>query len=340
MNIMADPKTLSPEAAIATIKRALSSKGSWVLVAAATSSVAKAGTWRGKYRSETDWLNDAAKAADVTANTLRRYLTAAEFFRKQAPEAYLNLTTGRVKSDVPDPKFGTVEIIKRIHDISPDKSKSALAAHLADNLTFRAAQEQYSSLFKPIIDPFAGSGVNFVYGNPPYSAVGDYGKTASRLVHAGRNKLHELIEACHEITAGIGSGARPPYVVLRDRHRFRYISPDVIAVGTKNSQLAFIDGFNLRRIAVGSSRTAINRLISDTAFYSSFFRHYWLVLDSEITEAEEISKSLDDLSLVNVGLAFLTTGKWAELKIARHPTGEPHPDRRDLALAELREVTL
>lgn len=323
MNQMVTRKTLSPEDVFATIKRAHGSNAGWVVVASSVDAFRKSGDWRDYYPSPTDWLNAAAKEAGVTTNTLRRMISAAEFLKTKSPVAFEESLRASLQS--PKLAFGTVELIKRIDDIAPVEADKALALHLDSKLSFREAKKQY--------DWVAGRGgkVDVVFANPPWGSMGP-AKIASHRAHAKRSALHRLVESHISSMSGIdpfcGSGGWS----LLDRHSFKYVRPDVAAVGKPEGEPTFVDGFDLQTLPAGWSQTSSKKIISEIAFNASFFRRYWIVLDSDPEDAKELSKSFDELSLYNVGIALLAPGEQDDLKLIRSPAGKPDPDRQSLAI--------
>ncbi|WP_341703644.1 hypothetical protein [Ferrovibrio sp.] len=338
MNLMAEPRRIGPKTAITTVRRALGSGGEWIRIADIASRVAASGTWREAYPSESDWMGAVAKAANVTTNTLRRYITAAAYLQNQAPDVY-NIfcgTGGAAPSRYLS--FIAVEIIKRMHDVSPAAADTALSALLDEKLSVRAVEKQYKALLSGALDPAARGG-DVVFTNPPYSrgeVALDPAKAASMRAYWQRFMLQEIVRSNLSTLSGTPKSSGCDAIEL-ENIKLEFVRPDAIAAGKKNGRVTFLDGFDLKRIQIGTSRKAAKRVVIEAAFTSSFFRRYWLVLDADAADVQKVSKALVDLSVLNVGVALFSQWVNGPLRILQHPTGLPAPDRRSLALEEAGE---
>jgi len=328
MNQMAPGGNSEFDRLFATITKVANGKRDWLQIANAVAIVRDKKLWRGKYRSETDWMEAAAAACDVTPNTLRRFLTSAQFLFEHAKSLVKNGAVVVVRpngKDPAEPVMATVELIKRMHDVSPSSAQSALDQHLNGQLSYRALKRQYDTLF----DPFAGSGkFNVVFADPPFGAEAfDSAKISSRRAHRERNELGSLVRSHLETLSGV-----PAENAKVKKVRFTYVTPDAVAIGTREAATPFIDAFDYKRLPKGITQASVSKLISDATFAATFFRRYWLVLDATADDASEVVSAADALDIENLGVALIQQDSQDNLEVLRTPSGAPVPDRQEMAL--------
>lgn len=321
MNQMATGRNSELEHALATITGAPGSKPDWQLVANTVERVRESGAWQGTYPSPTEWLDAAAEASKYTTNTIRRFIAAWKFLEKLRSKEK-NKKSLLVKS-TSDLAIGTVELIKRMHDISPEEAQVALSEHLEKKLSFRDAKKRYDNMF-PTIDPFAGSGAYVSAGDMrPHFLQLDAGKIGSRRAHAAGRGLTELISSSIEKLSGPGSTR-----VRTIGFKFDYASPDAIASG-RSGAVPFVDGFSYRRLPSTASKAALIKFIGEIAFASTFFRRYWIIADGRRDEAEAFANSLNELEIKSIGIALIDAGEKDRLALIRTPSAPPIPDRTE-----------
>lgn len=289
----------------------------WPVVAKKVEEIRKSGKWRMSYASPTDWLDAAAKAYDVTPNTMRRFIAAARFLETKKDVAAIDLFAGGGLA------IGVVELVKRMHDISPELAERALNEHVEGTLKFKEAKRIYDGLFKGI----GSQGMDLVVGNPPWIAAGlhNANKLGVRRSYAERTELYDLINANLETF----SGDEAPELRIEKR-RFEYVSPDAVVIGRTPGDVVFLDGFVYSRPAIGLPRTAALKLIGEIGFASTFFRRFWIVLDANAEDAGRVSQFVEQLKLGNVGIALRSPTVATAISIIRVPHSRPVPDRQEL----------
>ncbi|MCW0234276.1 MAG: hypothetical protein OJJ21_11820 [Ferrovibrio sp.] len=321
MNQMAVRRNTDLDRAIATITQVAGNKPDWRTVAITVEKIRKDGSWRDRYASPSEWLSAAAAAYDVHPNTMRRFITVTEFVREKLGAKAVLFDPAAGEGSLPRLVFGTVELIKRLHDISPDEADKALAKHQERKLSFREMQRWYEN-FAPTFDT--------VIGNPPYlDNAYDSKKISSKRAHAERSGLAGLIQSHIEMLSGNDTELEATKI------KFDYVNPDAVVIGRKGGAATFVDAFSLKRVPAGAPRTHLTKLVSEIAFASTFFRRYWLLLDAPPKDVTEIGESISDLALKNVGIAEYISGKQDNLNLRRSPSGNPVPDRQEKPLEEL-----
>lgn len=332
MNQMAPGSNSELDRIFATISKVAGSDGSWLIIANKVAYVRDKELWRGRFKSQSEWLDAAADAAKVTTNTLRRMLAAAKFFNEQA-EA--RKKSGKTEQAV-DPASGsgkfvmaTLEMIKRMHDVSPQHASNAFEKHLLGLLSYRAAKRQYDDLFSSF-DPFSENPARAttIVGNPPWASF-DAAKLSSRRAHRERSALGALIESHIESLSGIEVEKAEIGKI-----RFDYVAPDAVVVGNKKTGSAFVDAYDFKRLGLSTPKATVTKLISDAAFSATFFRRYWLILETSQEVAQDVVSSVDDLDLANIGVARYAADGQDNLDLLRAPTGAPTPDRHERSLKQ------
>lgn len=324
MNQMATGRNSELEHALATITRAPGSKPDWQLVANTVERVRVSGAWQGAYPSPTEWLDAAAEASEYTTNTIRRFIAAWKFLEKlRSKEKNKKSPLAKSTSDL---AIGTVELIKRMHDINPEEARAALAQHLDKKLSFRDAKKRYDSMF-PTIDPFAGGGAYVTASEMrPHFLQLDASKIGSRRAHAAGRGLAGLISASIETFSGPDATR-----VRTSGYKLDYASPDAIVLG-RNGTGPFVDGFSYRRLPSAASKAALIKFIGEIAFASTFFRRYWVIADGRRDEADAFANSLNELEIKSVGIALIDSEKQERLAFIRIPSAPPTPDRTTTAI--------
>lgn len=333
MNQMAPGGNSEFDRLIATISEAAGSTD-WLEVANSVAIIRDKELWRGRYRSESEWLNAAAHQRGITTNTLRRYLSAAQFLKAHVKS--ITDRGGRVVVVGPSgreskPVMATVELIKRMHDVSPSFALKALNSHLDSDLSYRAVKRQYDELFAgTVLEGINTRGFDVVLTNPPYFAKAiDPAKISSRRAHQERNELGALIESHINILSGIDIQAAEI-----SKLRFKYVAPDVVVIGNRATPDPFVDGYDFKRLSLGSSKAAVAKLVSEAAFSASFFRRYWLILDASEIDAHQVVESVTDLELSNIGVARCRPDEQDNLDLLCAPTGEPTPNRHERSVKQ------
>lgn len=310
MNDMATGTKSPISTALAVISGEEGSKPHWIVVASQVEEIRQSGAWRLAYNSPTEWLEAAAKAANLTPNTLRRFLAAFRYLKtKQAADSSIDLFSGSSAFDI-----GAIELIKRIGDISPSKADEYLTQHMKEDVSYRDIKRGY----------------DLIVVNPPYAtsatANPDAGKLGLRRTHDVKKRLADVVQK------QIGDlSDTEDAKVLPGRYEFEFASPDVVAVGSKEFSVDFVDGFEFKRLGTKVAPSALRRAIADIAFAATFFRRYWVFIDADHEAASALNTSIEKLGLLSVGIAFAPEPAAKKLKILRRPKAPPSPDRHDMA---------
>ncbi len=125
----------------------------WQHVAMIVGNVQDAGTWAPRFSSPTQWLDAAAGASGYTPNVLRRMVTLREFLRRSnlLPEGTANgLSAGAIP-------LGSLELLKRWHDIAPDQAAGALDKVIDGSLKYRELKRLYDAELTNSVNGSAGA---------------------------------------------------------------------------------------------------------------------------------------------------------------------------------------
>lgn len=323
MNVMANKGNSAAQVAIATVKRAPGSKPSWILVAKTAEEIRRSGKWSPDYSSPTEWLEAVAEASGYTVNTIRRFI------------ASLNFLEGRdekTRKLVFDPLSGggsltmaSIELIKRMHDISPAEANRVLDEYVKDELTVREIRDRYDALIN-----YAQPKAMMIVGNPPYSSTErlptpDAGKLGLRRAHQDKKVLTEIIRSrIADLSEADGMK------VFSDRYEFDFVSPDAVAVAQREFSISFVDGFEMKKLGEKTPPGFFKKAIAEIVFSATFFRRYWLFLEGTEADARALTSALNVLEATSVGVALVDL-EHKQIRIHREPSALPQPDRHALA---------
>jgi predicted RNA methylase len=323
MNEMANRGNSAAQVALATIKGEPGSKPSWLLVAKTAEEIRRSGKWSPDYTSPTEWLEAVADASGHTVNTIRRFIASLKFLEGRDK---------KTRAEVLDPFSGTgklamasVELIKRIHDISPTQADKVLQQHIKDELTVREIREFYDSMIHHVQPQ-----TMMIVTSPPFFSKErwpspDAGKLGLRRAHQDKRVLTDIVRK--EISVLSDTNAAK---VFSDRYEFDFVSPDIVAVGQEDFSVSFVDGFEMKKLGSRVPPGAFKKAIAEIVFSATFFRRYWVILEGFDNAAESITSALDKLEAASVGVALVDLDR-KSIRIHRKPTALPQPDRHDLA---------
>ena len=323
MNVMANRGKSAVQVALATIKGVSGSKPHWIVVAKLTEDIRRSGNWQPEYSSPTDWLEAVAEASGYSPNTIRRFIAAFKYLEERGP---------RTRAYVADPfcgggrglAFAPVELIKRINDLSPKQADATFTQLEAGKLSFRDIKHRYDKLF-------AGK-VDVIVGNPPYEQPtetprsSDVAKLGTRHGHHEKQSLAQVVQSEVDVLSGSNSAR-----VFSDHYVFEFVAPDVVAVGQEDFSVTFVDAFDHLKLSSKAPPSTIRKAIGDIAFNSSFFRRYWVILDTSSDAADLLIAAFSKLDLKSVGIAKTDLADHAHFEIVLEPSAPPSPDRHDLA---------
>lgn len=150
-----------------------------------------------------------------------------------------------------------------MHDIAPDLADVALARLGEGDLSYRQAKEQYDKLIESKTHKH-----DFIVATPPFTSLNalQARKLSSRRAHEQRNRLGSIIQSHLETLSSIDAKS-----AKISRIKFDYVSPDNVVVGRQETGALFVDGYDYKKLARGTPKADLLKLVSDTAFSSTFF---------------------------------------------------------------------
>ncbi len=252
-------------------------------------------------------LKDASDACGYSTNTIQRMLSVMEFIesiRREIPEL-----TG---IDINTLSFPSLEVVKRLHQVSAEKGLKMLIEVTKGRITYRRLRKHYTIV------------------------VAENVKDASSHQTAKLQKM-SFVDAAY---AAVKLAA---YDLCGGMYQFAFelTFSTIMQVGAvaydKNSlpKKHPIIGFEFIVLSDPEQpRNILDLMIFKTFFVSGFFNRLWVVFGSS-TGMERImaySQILDELNQPSIGVAILPwgdeTADSAELQIIRYPKGDPSPDWR------------
>jgi hypothetical protein len=305
----------------------------WLVAAEAAEDVCAAATWRERHALVGDWIAEAADAAGIGANMLRRWMAARRFLVEwdaSHPESD-TLTLAEQGKIAP----AAAEILKRMAEVAPAEIVPVIDGFAGSGMTIRDLRQTYTSALGK-----AAETIRSVVSNPPYaSATGTGRRTAhklgSELVRqrtTGASKL--LFSLANEHLEDL-SGNADRTALFYGRYKFRFITPDAVAVCRQDYGIAHLDGYAFKALEKVPAREAYGRLLAEIQFAATFFRRYWLLIHSPRAVAQEIADVIRRLEVGSVGVAVADPQAKALLDIVLRPIAPPSPNRQDEAKEEV-----
>lgn len=291
----------------------------WFYIAEAVKEGLKNETWKEGFPSRAAWLEEAAKAAGYTASTLRRLVRVLDYLEGAVSSDRL---TALRTTNLP---IGALEILMRMHELAPSRAKALLDEALSGDLSYRQLRGEYDQLVH-----------ERARGAPPRMF-------APRLFKQFEDDAVRLVDENVQRFVGEDDVELVRYFrgLLDD---FPLAKPDLIAIKRTETRIKFVDGFEFRLIRDSRALSVVtNRLLEETAFRSSFYRRYWIMIQEEIHEgvAELLRERLLMLGYLSVGVvSILPKGEEPltseeTFDVILEPHGPPVPDLRQMFISAL-----
>lgn len=288
-------------------------KNNWYSVASTVDEVIVTNGWATGQVATSDWLSKAAEAVGVTENTITRMLAVREFLNAiSGPE-------GPKRWGDPDQfPISALEILKRIHAVDPAEALALLERVLRGELTLRQLNELHEAII---------------------TRKGE-GRSSSRAL-TKRASTAFFKSALEAIKTDLHQFGCPREFALREPPpRYPFFDKVSMIAFDPGDILGTIVGFDIYFVerSKGPQLRRMPGLLPYTAYISSFFKRYVLVLPST-ADQESLREMLDALphaGHTNVDAALLhvdeSTGTTTvEMLNYSSPASEPVPDCRALA---------
>lgn len=254
----------------------------WPRTANFASIVLKSEAWKQSHASASDWLADAASKTSHALNTFRRQVRVTEFLESQLPSRVSTL----FDVDLP---FGPLEILMRLHAISPQETTALLPKVLDGEITYQKMRELYQQ----------------AQSNPSAQYQG------RRAFSARANQFEARAIECIYQYQEMFLGGLPCGTTIKfdsNTRGFPYGRADLLAIGPD-----FIDGFEVKLFGADDNKFVLIRTLEKIAFLSSFYRQTWLIYPKSEVEQEShqafiasLGTHLIRLDLMSVGVAQLS----------------------------------
>lgn len=304
------------DAALESLKGAKTDKKDWRDVAAILEGVASSESWRERFETATDWYRVAASESGYSESILRRTLTVSRFLnelKKDIPE-FDSLVAG----DKPL-RFSTVEVLKRIHSIKPEKAIELFPDVAKRNITHLEVVDKLSSL----------ASVQHFEKAPMGSSSNVSGvKTAMRAF--GRRTAREFAdEASALVEQNLGTLCGEGALYHYKHFKFDYCSPDAIALKVNGASIEWLDGFMFQHLPMELNQNKRNHLLAESVFASTFFRCFWLVVGSKEMFGSGLAKDISKLGEHSIGVLLLDLEQDNQLEVLLKPKAKPATDRME-----------
>lgn len=326
---------------LSNLKSAKSEKINWLVIADSISRVQRENSWRNQYGSFQEWLNVLKEETGYSAGMLRR-MEAAMRFLLHLNSMHEDLQVFKNGENFDNTfSLASVEILKRYYDLEPGNAVKMFSDVRDRNLTYRALKAKYDQLVHKNAGSEAFGQTSQVFSNNN-NANGRLSFSLTR--KTGKRDSLEFAKNAYEVIEDnillLSKGAKNDVVsVFHQWYKLNYINPNALAVGREDFNITFVDGFDFRPSFVEMGKSGRNRLISELAFASTFFRKYWLVTRDRSKEVQQLGEMLLKLNILNVGIAVLDRDSPDQLNIlhsiSTRPIPSPVPDRRSTVLEEV-----
>jgi len=304
------------------LRNAKTERRDWREVAEILDEIVSSAAWKGRHDTPMGWYQEAAEISGYSVGVLRRMAALSGFLKKAKGEFddYEKLTSESRRFP-----FATMEILKRIFDMDPEKAKELFPKILKRDITHREVQEVYSSFTGPP-QRFRGrdgqvSGKLSVGAEP--RAMNKYG------ARAGKEFACYVFEAAKVNATKLTGNAKAS--LHFQRYKFDYASPDAVAVLLKGSAVEWVDGFDCRFINSGLVRGRRIQLVSEVALAATYFRQYWLIVPKAGHLGMSLVHDVRTLELHSVGVAEFDKERPENLRVLLKPELPPVPDRQAAA---------
>lgn len=274
--------------------------------------------WRESHQTPSAWLEDAAEKSGYSTSMLRRMIALDKFLhreKKHIPE--LAAVSGEVLP------FAILEIFKRVYDADPITAKGLAARLVAGDLKVSEIRKIQTELTREgrgrqrfIDDRRPLTGAQVMSHSLGRMAARDFAIAASEAVEAALEKL----------------GNADTVTYHAGHFKFRYASPDAVAIGRNGLTIKWIDAYDFKAIGRIPVRSRYNQLLAETTFNATFFRNYWLVIPEESSTGYELAKDLQNLECGSVGVMTYDETQEDPIKVLLMPETRPSPDRTAVTL--------
>lgn len=314
--------------------RAPGTRPVWLVAAEAVEGVCAAATWRERHALVGDWIAEAAEAAGIGANMMRRWMAARRFlieWESSRPEscALALAEQGKISP-------AAAEILKRMAEVAPADIVPVIDCFAGSGMTIRDLRQTYTMA----LGKAAKAIDSVVVSNPPYASAAGAGRRAvnklgSELVRQRTTGASKLLFSLANDHLGDLSGNTDRTALFYDRYRFRFMAPDAVAVCRQDYGIAHLDAYAFKALDKLPAREAYGRLFAETQFAATFFRRYWLLIHGPRAVAEEITGDMLRLKMGSVGVAVADPQAKTLLDVVLRPIAPPSPDRQDEAKEEV-----
>lgn len=250
-------------------------------------------------------MKDASEATGLSTNELNRMAGVREYF-DSAKEAI-----GMGGIDANTLSFLSLEVTRRLHQVSPEEGFKMVAAVATGQTTYRELRAHYNKV------------------------VSENTKAASA------QQIAKLEARDFEEAARLAILAAPDKL-FSDMPRFKISYPrsarmPIDAIGFDERKGTPLIGFEFIVLRVpGNPKQILETMLYRTLYYSSLFSRFWIVIASNIgnDRINTLSSILRQLKRPSIGVAVLPWGTDksrtdGNLKVILHPTGDPNPDYRE-----------
>ena len=304
---------MSVDDALDALKDAKLEKRDWREVSGIVNEILATRVWHGRFENMSAWLDAAGEHSGYSSSMLRRMVAVRDFLDRHkqefgAPEILVDTSTRA--------PFAAMELLKRIHDIDKTKAKDVFTQILAGRVSHREVQ----AIYQKLTDTAAS---RFETERNARSAIGGQ---LNELLRLGPRFIEE------NLTKLTGDAQARSYF---RKFRFAYASPTIVALRFKENGIAWIDAFDLRWSGRAWQRIRRKQMLSEVAFGATFFRSYWVVVDTREDVAKGIVRDVRALGLHSVGVVEVDTENPAKFKICQKPELSAQPNRQDHAVKEV-----
>jgi len=296
---------------LAELEKYQNESANWIVIAGFVRDVIRTGAWAGEFQSPTEWLREASTVTGYTVATLRRLTKIRDF---------LDLIMGEeaaAKAQNENVPVASLEVLKRMYDLSPDRARELFNTILKRGITYRQLRVEYDEqVMKQLSSTNAA-------------------KLGLRLAKIVNEYAFQAVQSQIEMFSGGGDKS-----LLRD-YKSRYLFSDAIVVGHVGRAVKFVDGFEFQMSKSGNVPFQ-KRFLAHVCFQAGFFRMFWIVVpyEPESNIAKNLCEDLQKLGRYSIGLVTISEGwDYSEgcnpFNILLAPSEPPNPDWQSLFISEL-----
>lgn len=225
----------------------------WLALASELSRDLKSGAWKGHHSSPATWLSEVGKTVGYSPATLRRQIRIWEFLSQHLGKKSLSrLRTSKAP-------MATLEVLMRMNELVPIKAQKLLNKVIAGEISYRKLKAQY--------DEIIGSSSGRV--NPRQIAPRRQSKFVESLVeYVQTHEEQFLFHKSREFVRNVRTRIRG----------FPYPLPELVATGTNEEGIEFVDGFDFRLITRNQSPSDLVKIVEAINLRAIFVTHYWVFI--------------------------------------------------------------